>query len=279
MGKMSETRTGSQTIHLIDKYNPTSGSEDINRTSRQMKRSHILPQWCHARYRLTRFLMKRSQAIVSHGTTVRLRLARRLRFRFLRSAVFLGFRLWLKEIRHPEKLPKRGPALIVSNHVSYYDWSVLASVLRKRTVFLGAKELQIRPIVQWLMKLNTLIYINRDHPGLGYFREVMRQFEQGQVVVVYPEGHRSRTGKQQPARLGFIKLALAANIPIIPVGMKGTYEILPPHKRLPRFKRCEIFVGDPIFVTPDQLIFKTCLLWPQTGVILVKKSSKRWLSG
>lgn len=186
-----------------------------------------------------------------------LRLLRRRSFRWTRSFVFWGFRLWLRKIHNPEKLPKQGPALIISNHVSYFDWAVLSSVLRKRAVFVGAKELLTRPIVRWLMKLNTLIYIDRENPGITFFKEVINQLkEEEQIVVIYPEGQRSRNGTRQRAKLGFVKLALATNTPIVPVGMKDTYKILPPHKWVPRLKRCEIFVGDPIFVTPEANLFK-----------------------
>jgi HAD superfamily hydrolase (TIGR01490 family) len=258
MGKVQEVRALDQAAPIVGDSGPLAAPEVEGNTYTYRRgnglRSLLKP--CKVRYRFTRLIVKRWRSMVAYAVTVRIRFARRLYFRFLRSVVFFGFRLWLRRIHNPEKLPKAGPALIVSNHVSYYDWSVLASVLRKQTVFLGAKDLQTRPIVRWLIKLNTLIYIDRDNPGLSYFREVIRQLREKQVVVVYPEGRRSRTGKRQPARLGFIKLALVAKVPIIPVGMKGTYEILPPHKRLPRFKRCEIFVGDPIFVSPESALFQ-----------------------
>jgi 1-acyl-sn-glycerol-3-phosphate acyltransferase len=50
---------------------------------------------------------------------------------------------------------------------------------------------------------------------------------------------------------GFVKLAMRANVPIIPVAMKGTYEILPPHGHIPRFKKCRIVIGKKMYVSPE----------------------------
>src|SRR3989338_7570922 len=189
----------------------------------------------------------------------RYRCFRRMWFVSLRGFACLCARLWLRTIHKPENLPRKGPVMIVSNHISYFDWAILTAILRNQVVFIGAQELKARPFVRWLMKFNTLIYISRENPGVRYFREVMRNFKENKIVVVYPEGTRSRTGKRLPAKPGFIKLAILAKVPIIPVGMKGTYEILPAHRRFPRFKRCEIFIGDPILIHPASDLFHDLL--------------------
>ncbi len=187
---------------------------------------------------------------------LRFRFFKKKSFQFSRSLVFACFRLWLGKIENPERLPKRGPAILVSNHVSYYDWAVLASVLRRQTVFVGASELSQRPVVQWLMKLNTLIYIDREKPGFSFFKEVMRHLKEDKIVVIYPEGTRSRTGKRQTAKHGFVKLALVAQVPIIPLAMRGTYEILPPDRKLPKFRKCEMSVGEPLLITSSTKRFE-----------------------
>jgi 1-acyl-sn-glycerol-3-phosphate acyltransferase len=183
--------------------------------------------------------------------------------------------LWLKEIHNFEKLPQKGPVIIVSNHTSYYDWSVLSAVYnRKYVVFLGNKELLKRPIVSWLMKLNMLIYIDPEYPGLSYFREVINRLRQGHIVVIYPEGRRSRTGKMIEPKLGFVKLAMITRVPIVPIGMKGTFDILPSHKKIPRFHKCEMFIGDPIKINRTNALFKDIFLREKNSKKLNDKGMK-----
>jgi 1-acyl-sn-glycerol-3-phosphate acyltransferase len=218
------------------------------------------------RMRLGRRIYNKYKELTLFFIALRYRFLRRLRFKYVRLLVYVGFRLWLKKIHNAERLPQKGPAIIVSNHTSYYDWSVLSAVYnREYLVFLGAQELLNRPIVSWLMKLNILIYIDRERPGLSYFREVVRRLKQGRIVVIYPEGKRSKSGKMIEPKTGFLKLAMLVNAPIIPIGMKGTYDILPPHKKIPRFRKCEIFVDEPIMVEENNPLFKDIFLKEHDG--------------
>ena len=209
------------------------------------------------RLRLWRRIYNKYKEMLLFFIVLRYRFLRRLRFKYTRLLVYIGFRLWLKRIHNVRGLPEKGPAIIISNHTSYYDWSVLSAVYNKKyLVFLGARELLNRPIVSWLMKLNILIYVDREHPGFSYFREVVRRLKQGHIVVIYPEGKRSNSGKMIQPKTGFVKLAMIADAPIIPIGMKGTYDILPPHKKIPRFRKCEIYVDKPIFINRKNPLFK-----------------------
>nr|AEI30525.1 1-acyl-sn-glycerol-3-phosphate acyltransferase [uncultured microorganism] len=110
------------------------------------------------------------------------------------------------------------------------------------------------------MKLNILIYIDTERPGFSYFREVIYSLKQGRIIVIYPEGRRSRVGKMIEPKIGFVKLAMITGTPIVPIGMKGTFDILPPHKKIPRFHKCEMFVGDPININKRSHSFKDIFL-------------------
>ena len=188
---------------------------------------------------------------------LRYRLMRRLRFRYAKLITCAMFRLWVKEIHNEDRLPQKGPVIIVSNHTSYYDWIVLSAIYDKKyIVFIGNQDLLRRPFVNWLVRLNILIYIDPKNPGFSYFREVLNRLKHGHVVVIYPEGTRSKSGRMIEPKIGFVKLALTMNVPIIPLAMKGAYDILPPHKKMPRLKQCELFVGDPFFINRDNPMFR-----------------------
>ncbi len=193
---------------------------------------------------------------ISRHTVAWLRLIRRLSFRSFRASIGLFLFLWIRKIHHLEKLPRAGPALLVSNHLSHFDWLVIGAVFWKHLVFVGTKELHVLPCIRWLEKLDSTVFIDRDRPEIDTYNEIAHHLRQKHVVVIYPEGTRSRTGMRQPVKFGFVKLAYLTKVPIVPVGMKGTFEILPPYKRFPRFKRCEVFIGDPIFVIPESPLFQ-----------------------
>lgn len=204
------------------------------------------------RYRLVRRILSHYRNLSLHFLELRIRLLRRLRFRYLRLLVFFMWRLWLGKVYGFDKIPMEEPAIIVSNHLSYFDFFILASVLKKQTVFIALKGLDQRSFVGWFMKLDIIIYVDRDRPGYRFFKELMWHLKtRRRLVVIYPEGTRSRTGKMLAPKPGFVKLAIQAGVPVIPVAMKGTYEILPPHRRLPRLKKCDIYVGDRIYISPQ----------------------------
>ncbi len=185
------------------------------------------------------------------------RVLRKEWFKAIRFLVYFIFRLWLKKIHNEHNLPKTGPAMIVSNHLSYYDWAVLSAIYWDRyLVFIGNKDLLNRGFVGWLMKLNFLIFIDPTNPGRAFLKESLTKLKDDNILVIYPEGTRSRTGRMLTPKTGFIRIALKTGVPVIPVGMKGTYRILPPHKKFPRLKQCEVIVGKPILLNYRNPMFR-----------------------
>jgi 1-acyl-sn-glycerol-3-phosphate acyltransferase len=161
------------------------------------------------------------------------------------------FKLWIKEVVGYKNIPSKGPALFVSNHLSYYDFLILSAVVPSYVVFLAQKKIKETFFVRWFTRFNNVIYIDREKPGYSFFKEILKWLEAGRLFVIYPEGTRSRTGKMLMPKPGFVKLAMKANVPIIPVALKGTYEILPPHKHIPRLKKCEVIIGKKMYISPD----------------------------
>jgi len=128
----------------------------------------------------------------------------------------------------------------------------MASILKKQTVFVAMKGLIQRSFVGWFMKLDIIIYVDRDKPGYKFFKDLIWHIrEQGRQAVIFPEGTRSRTGKMITPKPGFVKLAMRTGVPVIPVAFKGTYEILPAHKQIPKLRKCDIYVGKKIYISPS----------------------------
>jgi len=156
--------------------------------------------------------------------------------------------LWRARIAGREKLPWRGPAVIVANHLSLVDILVLYGLYRPFK-WVSKAELFKVPFVGWNMVLNDYVRLVRgDRESIRAMMLRCREYlELGAPVLIFPEGTRSATGELQPFRDGAFKLAHEMGCPVIPVIVRGTYETLPKHGIvLRRHMDCQVTVLDPI---------------------------------
>ena len=164
----------------------------------------------------------------------------------LRAILYL---FWIKEIKSIENVPKSDGAIIAVNHCSYLDFFIISAVIRRRLYFLAAQELHRVSFLRWFMRYNERIYLDRERPGVRSFREVVKTLQRKKLAVLFPEGTRSEDGKIHRGKLGFVKLALVAKVPIIPVGISGTFNVLSKNVPFPRFSRsCKVRIGEPILL-------------------------------
>ena len=148
-----------------------------------------------------------------------------------------------------EHLPAEGPAIVVANHVSFFDSVLLMFSLPRPVAFIGKAEYTDNPITKWLFCGAGMIPVRRENPGdiPHVFEEVSRVLERGEVIGVFPEGTRSLDGRLHRGHVGAAHLALTTGAPIVPVGIVGTDRVLPTGTRLVRpFRRARISLGQPI---------------------------------
>ena len=159
-------------------------------------------------------------------------------------------RLWVKNAKGAENLPKTGGAIIASNHASYADHliigSFIATKVNRRFHFLAKKEHFEGPQKFW-HKYVEAIPIDRKKGGKGALRFAVKGLKEGKLIVIYPEGTRTLTGKLQKAKTGVARLALLSGAPVIPIGLMGTFEIMPKGRYIPKFRRATINIGHPLY--------------------------------
>ena len=90
------------------------------------------------------------------------------------------------------------------------------------------------------------IPLDRKKGGKQALKIALNLLNKGKLVIIYPEGTRTFTGRLQKAKTGVARLALQSKAPVIPIGLVGTFEILPKGKYLPKMKRAEISIGKPM---------------------------------
>jgi 1-acyl-sn-glycerol-3-phosphate acyltransferase len=147
-----------------------------------------------------------------------------------------------------EHLPD-GPAILCANHVSVLDSFFIPAVLSRRITFVGKAEYLDSWKTRHLFPALGMIPIDRSGgdaatAALDSAAEILAR---GELFGIYPEGTRSRDGMLHKGHTGPARLALRTGAPIVPVGVRGTLEIMPPDARRPRlFKRATISFGAPI---------------------------------
>ncbi len=145
--------------------------------------------------------------------------------------------LFVRKISGLENIPAKGPCIFAVNHSSYIDPIILGVLLpfyvQNNVYYIGMKPLEkywISRIV--LGKYLKTLFVN------GVVTEAIEKLKQGSFIVIFPEGGRTQDGElQKPQGSGTAVIANAANVPVIPVAIEGTFELWPKYQRLPHVKK------------------------------------------
>lgn len=160
----------------------------------------------------------------------------------------LGF---IKEIDCIENIPKNVKFIIVANHESYIDPVIIKAIfdkyVNKIVFYLTKKEAYNNPLKRLFFNTVGTIPVDREKGDKFVLELAINKLKEGDIVGLFPEGTRSRDGKLHRGKTGAVRIALAAKCPILPIGINNTYELWPPHKKLPR-RRKEVIIniGKPI---------------------------------
>ena len=176
-----------------------------------------------------------------------------------RAAHFFA-RLWGKSmygcvgsgvrVEGPGRFDKHEPRLIVANHASYMDVPAIFGWFPGQARFVLKQELLKLPFIGWYAKVCGHFLLDRENPREGkrlVDKAVARTKKHGLSPIVFPEGTRTRDGRLAPLKAGVFQLAIAAQIPIQPVAISGTYAMMPRGCPYPRKAgTVTLTVGEPI---------------------------------
>jgi 1-acyl-sn-glycerol-3-phosphate acyltransferase len=157
--------------------------------------------------------------------------------------------IWRIEVRGVDHVPDAGPAILCPNHISVLDSFFVPAVLRRRITYVGKAEYLDDWKTRRLFPALGMIPIDRRggdaaEAALDLAAQLLGR---GELFGIYPEGTRSRDGLLHKGRTGAARLALRTGAAIVPVGIRGTDEIMPADARMPRpFRRATIAFGAPI---------------------------------
>jgi len=131
-----------------------------------------------------------------------------------------------------DHLPRGGPVLLAPNHFSIWDHFFCGVYLRRRIRFMAKSQLFDNPVLTAILVHGGAFPVRRGHHDEEAMATARSILERGGMVLVYPEGGRSRDGKLGSARPGIGRLALETGAPVVPVAIHGSLAIR--RRRLPR---------------------------------------------
>lgn len=193
--------------------------------------------------------------------------------KLLRFAFFIAVRLVLlvilgMNVRHRERLPETGPAIIVANHNSHLDTLVLICLFpigllpRLRPVAAADYFLKNRLIGWFATRIIGIIPIERGRAGKDNdpLEPCCRALDGGDIVILFPEGTRGEPEKLSQFKKGIAHIAARyPAVPVTPVFMHGLGKALPKDDfvLVPFF--CDVFIGERLAAQPDKMAFMEAL--------------------
>jgi 1-acyl-sn-glycerol-3-phosphate acyltransferase len=159
--------------------------------------------------------------------------------------------LFIKDLKGLENLPKTN-FILASNHQSYIDVIVCGYIcLPRKFTFIGQVDKGkglfkfFRDLIYFLAGVIPLKRTEKKSKKQS-FEKAIKALNNNYCLVIYPEGKRSETGKIQEGKWGVAKLFLETRVPIVPLGITGAFNIMPPKGKLKMKKMIELNIGKPI---------------------------------
>jgi 1-acyl-sn-glycerol-3-phosphate acyltransferase len=170
------------------------------------------------------------------------------RFIAILSIKISGAKLEMKGLDH---IPKNQAVLYVGNHRSMFDILLLMKLIRTPLIFVGKKSVMKWPVISWWMRAQKTLFIDRDNlrEGLKVIIKGIELLKDGDSIVIFPEGTRSKTDEMLPFKKGSFKLATKSGVPVIPFAIKGTDDVFENNKFNLKPKTIYITVGKPILLS------------------------------
>jgi 1-acyl-sn-glycerol-3-phosphate acyltransferase len=161
--------------------------------------------------------------------------------------------LWRIRYEGLENVPASGGLIIAANHQTYIDPFWIGFPIRRPQRFLAWDEAFGWPIVGKLMGLLGAWPLQLERSGPTAIRRTLQWLRDGGVVTIFPEGGRALSdGLMSRFKPGAVRMALEANVPILPVTIRGAHRVWPKDRRLPRFANVEVIYHPPYHVTQQE---------------------------
>jgi 1-acyl-sn-glycerol-3-phosphate acyltransferase len=170
----------------------------------------------------------------------------RVAYHILKFVMATLFKLFLRaRVYGRENLPREGAAIVVLNHEGYWDAYLAQSLLPRHVAFMAKNTEFKNPLFRYVLKASRSIPVRRYQIDPSSVRNALNWLAQGEPVGIFIEGERSWDGRFLPPKRGTIKFLIKANVPIIPVRIKGSYEVMPRWAHKMQLYPVSLHIGKP----------------------------------
>lgn len=175
------------------------------------------------------------------------------------------------KVTYESRLPEE-PCIFVANHQSLLDPLAIVSVLKRRVIFLASKDLYNIPLLGLLLKSVGTIPIKKNSADIRSIKSAINTLKKGYSIALFPEGGISQNGELKEAFKGAMYISYKSGRPIVPIGIKGTYEILPIGKYVPKLRgKIAVNIGKPVYPDLKSDIQSSIVEMKETVMDRVKK--------
>jgi 1-acyl-sn-glycerol-3-phosphate acyltransferase len=147
-------------------------------------------------------------------------------YELLRGVAILVFSIMGRiHLRGRHNVPKKGPYILASNHLSWIDVPLIPAYVPGKVVYM-AKEEAFFSKLGWLVRFMGAFPVKRGEADRQAIRAASEQLKKGRIFVIFPEGHRSETHTLGKIHSGLGLIALRAGVPVVPVAVSGSENLL-----------------------------------------------------
>jgi 1-acyl-sn-glycerol-3-phosphate acyltransferase len=157
-----------------------------------------------------------------------------------------------------ERVPLQGGVILASNHASFLDPPLVGSGLKRDINYLARESLFRFPGIGALLRSWNAVPVDRDGGGAKGLKTILDRLLQGNGIILFPEGTRTKDGKLQPASSGIGLTVIKSDAVVIPVRTFGTFEAFGRNHKFPRPHRVAVKYGRPMRFEKLRAEAKTC---------------------
>lgn len=141
-----------------------------------------------------------------------------------------------------ENVPKEGGLILCANHIGQLDMFFIAYKIKRLVHYMAKAELFKNPILKWFLTNVGAFPVKRGTGDIGAVKTVYKMLKSGKIVGIMPEGTRTKGKEHVKAKSGAAMFALSADVPILPVGISGSYKL---------FTKVNVNIGKPFKLEHD----------------------------